>query len=141
MDWQVCVRTLLSGTPFRVLRCTICWSTSPTVLLSCSQPVFLKTTNFQKLSPGMYCMSIIGSHDTSQGMWEWPVAVVWLLDFVAHLVHQVRLIPNLYHQLLAPMEMFNWWEVLPHMKGGWRCASTMPGGQCVMIFGIVLMLL
>ena len=27
------------------------------------------------------------------------------------------------------------------MKGGWRCASTMPGGQCVMILGIVLMLL
>ena len=27
------------------------------------------------------------------------------------------------------------------MKGGSRCASTMPGGQCVTILGIVLMLL
>ena len=47
---------------------------------------------------------------------------------------------HLHHQLLAPMEMFNWWEVLPHMRVEWRCASTMPGGQCVMTFGAVLML-
>ena len=25
------------------------------------------------------------------------------------------------------------------MKGGWRCASTMPGGQCAMTLGMVLM--
>ena len=46
----------------------------------------------------------------------------------------------LHHQLLAPMAMFNWWEVLPPMKGGWRCASTMTGGQCAMTLGVVLML-
>ena len=28
----------------------------------------------------------------SQGKWEWSVAVVWLPDFVARLVRQVRLI-------------------------------------------------
>ena len=39
-------------------------------------------------------MSIFGSRDTSQGRWEWPVAVVWLPDFVARLVCQVRLIPE-----------------------------------------------
>ena len=45
--WQVCVGTLLSGTLFRIARCNICWSTSPTVFL-CSQPVSLKTTNSRK---------------------------------------------------------------------------------------------
>ena len=35
----------------------------------------------------------VGSRDTSQGRWEWPVAVIWLPDFVARLVRQVRLIP------------------------------------------------
>ena len=39
------------------------------------------------------------------------------------------------------MVMSNWWEEPPSMKGGSRCASTMPGGQCVTILGIVLMLL
>ena len=39
------------------------------------------------------------------------------------------------------MVIFNWWEALPIMKGGWRCASMIPGEQCVMIFGVVLMLL
>ena len=39
------------------------------------------------------------------------------------------------------MVIFNWWEALPIMKGGWRCASIIPGEQCVMIFGVVLMLL
>ena len=38
--WQVCVRTLLSGTPFRIPRCTICWSTSLTVF------VFVFSTGF-----------------------------------------------------------------------------------------------
>ena len=26
------------------------------------------------------------------------------------------------------------------MRGGWRCASTMPGGQFVITLGVVLML-
>ena len=38
------------------------------------------------------------------------------------------------------MVMFNWWEEPLSMREGSRCASTMPGGQCVMILGIVLML-
>jgi len=41
--WQVCVGRLPSSTPFsefRILHCNICWSTSPTVLLLCSLPVF-----------------------------------------------------------------------------------------------------
>ena len=32
----------------------------------------------------------VGSRDTSQGRWEGHVAVVWLPDFVARLVRQVR---------------------------------------------------
>ena len=38
------------------------------------------------------CLS--GSRDTSQGMWVWLPAVVWLLYFVARLVRQLRLIPR-----------------------------------------------
>ena len=40
--WQICVGTLLSSTPFRIPRCTICWSTSPTVCVLCSRPFFFK---------------------------------------------------------------------------------------------------
>ena len=40
--WQVCVRTLLSGTTFRIPRCTICWSTSLTVF------VYVFSTGFFK---------------------------------------------------------------------------------------------
>jgi len=50
--WQVCVGTLRSGIQFeehRIPCCTICWSTPPTVFALCSQPVFIKTTNFRKV--------------------------------------------------------------------------------------------
>ena len=40
--WQVCVRTLLSGTLFQIPRCTICWPTCPTVF------VFVFSTGFFK---------------------------------------------------------------------------------------------
>ena len=96
--WQVCVGTLLSGTPFRIPRCTICWSTSPTVFVFVfSTGFFYKPPTLEKLSPGTYSMAIFESRDTSQGRWEWPVAVVWLPDFVARLVRQVRLIPVSLH--------------------------------------------
>jgi len=36
--------------------------------------------------------AIICSRDTSHGMWAWFPAVVWLLDFVARRVRQLRLI-------------------------------------------------
>ena len=39
------------------------------------------------------------------------------------------------------MVMFNWWGEPLSMREGSRCASTMLGGQCVMTFGAVLMLL
>ena len=39
------------------------------------------------------------------------------------------------------MEMFVWWEVPISMKVEWRCASMTSGGQCVMTFGIAMMLL
>ena len=93
--WQVCVGTLLSGNPFRIPRCTICWSTSPTVFVFVfSTGFFYKPPTLEKLSPGTrtYSMSMFGSRDTSQGRWEWPVAVVWLPDLVACSVCQVRLI-------------------------------------------------
>ena len=32
------------------------------------------------------CSTSVGSRDTSQGRWEWPVAVIWLPAFVACLV-------------------------------------------------------
>ena len=94
--WQVCVGTLLSGTPFRIPRCTICWSTSPTVC------VFVFSTGFFKnhqLSKSCHLVDYVQrvnnwSRDTSQGRWEGPVAVIWLPAFVARLVHQVRLIPS-----------------------------------------------
>ena len=83
-------RTLLSSIPFRIPRCTICWSTSPTVF------VFVFSTGFFKnhqLSKSCHLVrKVFGSRDTSQGRWEWLVAFVWLPDFVARLVRQVRLI-------------------------------------------------
>ena len=53
--------------------------------------VVKKPPTLENLSPGKHkhCRSIIGSRDTSQGRLEWPVAVVWLPDFVARLVRQV----------------------------------------------------
>jgi len=45
------------------------------------------------------CLS--GSCDTSQGMWVWLPAVMWLLDFVARLVRQLRLIPVLFSSWLC----------------------------------------
>ena len=82
---------------YRTPRCTICWSTSPPVFSFCVFNRFCckKPPTFENLSPGKrkHCRSIIGSRDTSQGRWEWPVAVVRLPAFVARLVRQVRLIP------------------------------------------------
>ena len=46
----------------------------------------------------------------------------------------------LHQQQLALMVMFDWWEEPLRMRGGQSCVSTMPGGQCVMTIGIVLML-
>ena len=47
--WQVFVAILLSGTRLRIPRCTVCWSTSLTVLSFCVlNRFFLKTTNFRK---------------------------------------------------------------------------------------------
>ena len=62
------------------------------------QSLFLRSRPFffflnhqlPKLSPCTYSMSKVVSRDTSHGMWEWPVALVWLPDFVARLVRQVR---------------------------------------------------
>ena len=39
------------------------------------------------------------------------------------------------------MVMFVWWEAPISMKVEWRCASMTSGGQCVMTYGIPLMLL
>ena len=84
---------LLSSTLFRIPRRTICWSISPTVFAFVFSTVFFfKTPTFRNLSPSKHCRSIIGSRDTSQGRWEWSVAIVWLPDFVVRLVRQVRLI-------------------------------------------------
>ena len=47
---------------------------------------------------------------------------------------------HLFCQQLALMALFDWWEVVQFMRGGWRCALTIPGGQCVMTFGVVMML-
>ena len=47
------------------------------------------------IAAGYIGCASVGSRDKSQGRWEWPVAVVWLPDFVARLVRQVRLIPSL----------------------------------------------
>ena len=38
------------------------------------------------------------------------------------------------------MALFDWLEVVQFTTGGWRCALTMPGEQCVMAFGVVMML-
>ena len=38
------------------------------------------------------------------------------------------------------MALFDWWEVVQFMTGEWRCALTMPGEQCVVTFGVVMML-
>ena len=44
-------------------------------------------------------------------------------------------------QQLALMALFDWWEVVQFMREGWRCALTIPGGQCVMsTFGVVMTL-
>ena len=92
---QVFVAILLSSTPFKIPRRTICWSTSPTVFAFVFSTGLFKNHQLSKISsPGKHCRSIIGSRDTSQGRWEWSVAVVWLPDFVARLVRQVRLIPS-----------------------------------------------
>ena len=94
---QVCVAILLSSTLFKILRPTICWSTSPTVFAFVFSTIFFLNHQLSRiLSPGKHCRSIIGSRDTSHGRWEWSVAVVWLPDFVARLVRQVRLIPAPY---------------------------------------------
>ena len=46
------------------------------------------------------------------------------------------------HPLVTvPTEMFVWWEAPISMKVEWRCASMTSGEQCVMTFGIQLMLL
>ena len=57
-----------------------------------STSFFLKPPTLEKLSPGRLRTACL-SRDTSQGRWEWPVAVIWLPAFVARLVRQVRLIP------------------------------------------------
>ena len=47
----------------------------------------------RSMHAALRCLS--GSRDTSQGVWVWLLAVVWLLDFVARLVRQLGLIlPN-----------------------------------------------
>ena len=83
----------------RTPRCTICWSTFPPVFSFCVFNRFCckKPPTFENLSPGKrnHYTSITGSRDTSQGRWEWPVAVVWLPAFVARLVRQVQLIRSL----------------------------------------------
>ena len=38
------------------------------------------------------------------------------------------------------MVMFDWLVEPPSMKGEWKCASIMPGVQCAMTLGVVLML-
>ena len=38
------------------------------------------------------------------------------------------------------MALFDWLEVVQFTTGGWRCALTIPGEQCVMAFGVVMML-
>ena len=38
------------------------------------------------------------------------------------------------------MAMFDWLVEPPSMRGGSRCASTIPGGQCVITTGVTLML-
>ena len=67
--WQVCIGTLLSSTPFRILDCTICWSTS--LICTCSScfcvlgRFFLKNQQLSKschLGLATYCMSITVSH-------------------------------------------------------------------------------
>ena len=83
------------------------WSTSPTVFVFVfSTGFFYKPPTLEKLSPGTYSMSIFGSRDMSQGRWEWPVAVVWLPDFIARLVRQVQLIPRHNFRLSAFVFVF-----------------------------------
>ena len=89
--WQVCVAILLSSTPFRIPRCTICWSTSPTVFAFVFSTSFFKNHQLSKICQALQVNK--WSRDTSQGGWEEFVAVVWLPDFVTRLVRQVRLIP------------------------------------------------
>jgi len=47
---------------------------------------------------------------------------------------------HLYNQRLALMVMFDWLVEPPSMKGEWKSASIMPGVQCAMTLGVVLML-
>ena len=78
---QVCVAILLSSILFKILRRTICWSTSPIVFAFVFSTGFFKNHQLSRiLSPSKHCRSIIGSRDTSHGRWEWSVTVVWLPD-------------------------------------------------------------
>ena len=45
------------------------------------------------------------SRDTSHGVWVWLPAFGWLLDFVAHLVRQLRLIPVLLQYKLRAIQV------------------------------------
>ena len=93
----------------------ICWSTSPNIYGPRSKMLIIVYSfdcfvfpavprpPWQNHALRMYMpksgaqrSASVGSRDTSQGKWEWPVAVIWLPDFIARLVRQVRLIQKSY---------------------------------------------